>query len=98
MATDDLHRRSAPARSRRAAPLLLLALAQCTSLGPFEGPQLAAEQHTLCYNRAASTPEQLHTLATQACGGSAPRLIEQVMDLSACPILVPMRVSFACST
>jgi hypothetical protein len=96
MATDDLHRSAARKRRRRAAALLLLGLTQCSSLGPFEGPQLAGQQHTLCYNRAAASPEELQTLATQACGGAAPRLLDQTIDWSACPLLVPMRVSFAC--
>jgi hypothetical protein len=94
MPTGDRHRLTARGR---AASLLLLALAQCSSFAPFEGPQLADRQHTLCYNRAAASPEQLHTLATQACGGAAPQLLDQAIDLSACPILVPVRVSFACA-
>lgn len=88
--------RSVPGR-RRILPLLpLLALAQCSALGPFEGPQPNAEQHSLCYNRASATPEQLHALAVQACGGRAPQFVNHLIDLSACPILVPVRVSFAC--
>jgi hypothetical protein len=90
--------RSRPRRCRRAAALLLLTLAQCSEFAPFEGPQPAAAQHSLCYNRANATPEQLRALASQACGGTEPRLLEQVMDFGACPILVPMRVSFACGT
>ena len=97
MASDDLHRLSAR-RMRRAATLLLLGLAQCSELGPFEGPAPSAELHSLCYTRAAASPEQLHTLATQACSGAEPRFVLQQVDLSACPLLVPMRVSFACAS
>jgi len=95
MATDDRHRRS---RLRRAALLpALLALVQCSELGPFEGPQPTAEEHTICYNRASATPDQLHTLARQACGGKQPQFVDHTIDLSACPILVPVRVSFDCA-
>jgi hypothetical protein len=88
-----------PRRSvrRTAALLSLLTLAQCSELGPFEGPQPSAEQHSLCYNRASASPEQLHALAVQACGGKAPQFVDHTIDLSACPILVPVRVSFACA-
>jgi len=96
MASDDLHRRRGR-RPRRAAVLFLLGLAQCSELGPFEGPAPSADLHSLCYTRGAATPDQLTTLATQACGGASPRFVGQELDLSACPLLVPMRVSFACS-
>ena len=85
-------------RMRRISILALLALAQCSELGPYEGPAPSADLHSLCYNRASATPEQLHTLATQACGGAEPRFVVQEMDLSACPLLIPMRVSFACAS
>jgi hypothetical protein len=96
MASDDRHRLSAR-HLRRAAVLLLLGLAQCSELGPYEGPAPSADLHSLCYNRVSATPDQLHTVATQACSGAEPRFVLQQMDLTACPLLIPMRVSFACA-
>jgi hypothetical protein len=82
----------------RAGALLLLGLAQCTTIAPFEGPQPAADEHALCYNSHATTPEQLHALAAQACGGSEPRFLAQQTNLSDCPLLVPILVSFGCAS
>jgi hypothetical protein len=95
MARDDRHRAG---RCRAAAVVALLILANCSSLGAFEGPQASDDEHTLCYNRAETTPDQLHALATEACAGTTPRFLRQDADFSACPLLVPMRLAFACGT
>ena len=83
---------------RVVAPVLMIALVQCSSLGPFEGPdpQGAGDAHTLCYNRASTTPQQLHATAVAACGTGEPHFLEQNLDYSACPLLVPERLSFTC--
>jgi hypothetical protein len=91
MATDDLHR--GLVGMRRAGWALVLGLAGCAA---FEGPQPSDTQHTLCYTRAASDPDQLHTLAKEACGTTEPRFEKQEMDLTACPLLVPERIYFSC--
>lgn len=98
MARTDLHRLSARPRAlrRRLAVLGLLGLAHCSSMGPFEGPQPNADDHALCYNRATADLDQLHRLAKEACGGAEPRVLNQGMELSACPLLVPERLVFAC--
>ena len=95
MATDDLHR--LPARrggTRRGLGFaLLFGLAGCAA---FEGPQPSDAVHTLCYTRLSTSPEQVHTIAQQACGGGTPTFQKQEVDLSACPVLVPERLYFGC--
>jgi hypothetical protein len=77
---------------------LALGLLGCSSLGAYEGPQANADEHTLCYTRAATTTEQLKTLAKEACGGTEPQMHQQQMDWAACPLLVPERLYFSCAT
>ncbi len=100
MATDDVHglcTRAARAR-RIVAPLVLVALAQCSELGPFEGPAPTADAHSLCYNRTSTDQKQLRTVAVAACAGSEPQFLAQNLDFSACPLLMPERLSFSCGT
>jgi hypothetical protein len=89
MARRDLH------RMRRDAAALgaLLLLGGC---GGFEGPQASDNVHTLCYTRLSTGADEVRTLAKQACNGAAPQFRGQHMDLSACPILTPERIYFAC--
>ncbi|HUK60171.1 MAG TPA: hypothetical protein VLV50_13155 [Stellaceae bacterium] len=89
MANDDLHR-----PRDRVLILLLLGLSGC---GAFEGPPVGEEQHTICYSRLATSPDQLHTLAKNACSGAEPRFEKQSTDVSACPLLVPERLYFSCA-
>jgi hypothetical protein len=96
MASNDLHRPRARAARLGLVSMVLAALSACTSLGPFEGPQPSADEHALCYSRAATTPDQLHTTARAACGGGEVQFLKQETDLSACPLLVPMRLHFTC--
>lgn len=99
MPIDDLHRIRLPRRGRRiAAALALLTLTQCTNLAPFEGPQPSADAHSICYNRAATNEAAVRRLAAAACNGGAPRLLAQGFDLSDCPLLVPMQLSFTCTS
>jgi hypothetical protein len=72
---------------------LALGLTACAA---FEGPLVGEDEHTICYSRLETTPDQLRTLATEACGGADPRFDKQAMDISACPVLVPQRIYFAC--
>lgn len=105
MATDDLHRpgahHAAPrivvrkrAFAARLSLALLLGLCGC---GAFEAPQAGEEEHTLCYTRLATSPDQLHTLAKNSCSGAEPRYDKQATDVSACPLFVPERLYFSCT-
>jgi hypothetical protein len=112
MATVDLHRLSARelavatrvgkcgmmAARFCATAVLALGLIGCASFGPYEGPQAKNDEHTLCYIRTATTPEQLQTLAKEACNGVEPHLHQQELDWAACPLLVPERLYFSCGT
>jgi hypothetical protein len=89
MANDDLHRPHG-----RVLILLLLGLVGCAA---FEGPAVGEDQHTICYSRLATNPDQLHTLAKNACSGTEPRFEKQSTDVSACPLLVPERLYFSCT-
>lgn len=101
MATEELHRLGAGqpagpigALIRRLPFALMLGLAGCAA---FEGPQVGEDEHTICYSRLATSPDQLHTLAKDACSGSEPRFDKQSTDISVCPLLVPERLYFSCS-
>ncbi len=112
MATDDLHRpgahdaaprivvRKRAFAARLGAPIACLSLALLLGLcgcGAFEAPQAGEEEHTLCYTRLATSPDQLHTLAKTSCSGAEPRYDKQATDVSACPLLVPERLYFSCT-
>jgi hypothetical protein len=96
MASDDLHRLAAGTARLGPAAILLAVLTACASLGPFEGPQPSADEHALCYTSAATTPDQLHATARAACGGGDAQVVKQETNLSACPLLTPMRLYFTC--
>lgn len=87
--------RPALASAGRTAVSALLALALC-GCAAFEGPQLSASEHSICYTRLETGLDQLHALARQACDGGTPRFIGESLDFSACPLLVPERARFAC--
>jgi hypothetical protein len=76
-----------------AVRFLLMALVQCSA---FEGPAPSTQTHSLCYNRMSTSREQLRALAATTCNGGTPHYLAQSLDLSACPLLVPMRLNFAC--
>lgn len=81
---------------RLGGALLCLGAAQCTTVAAFEGPQPDADTHSICYTRLASSAAEVQTLARQICTGGEPKLTKQGVDLSVCPLLVPVRVSFSC--
>lgn len=82
---------------RPAALLLLVALAGCSTIAPFEAAQPADNQYAVCYNRMGATPQQVRSIAGLECtGGAKPHLLRQEMNLSACPLLTPMRAIYAC--
>jgi hypothetical protein len=93
----DRPRDSRCSRTWRGAVILLLGLGQCTSIGPFEGPQPSGDLHAICYTKLAATPEALHELAVQICGGGEPQVKEQGVNIASCPVLVPVRLSFSCA-
>jgi hypothetical protein len=74
--------------------MLMLGLSGC---GAFEGPQVGADEHTICYSRLATNPDQLRTLAKNSCGGAEPRFDKQSTDVSVCPLLIPERLYFSCA-
>lgn len=90
MANKDVHRPGLHA-------LILLATLALCGCGAFEGPQAGDDEHTLCYSRLATSPDQLHTLAKNSCSGAEPRFDKQSTDISACPLLVPERLYFSCA-
>ena len=52
---------------------------------------------SVCYNKLRSTPQQVVAIAAQECGsGPAPLLIQQRLDIRACPLLTPVRATFTC--
>jgi hypothetical protein len=93
----DRPRDSQRRQAWRGAAILLLGLSHCTSIGPFEGPQPSADLHAICYTKMSATPEALHELAVQICGGGEPQVKEQGVDIASCPLLVPIRLSFSCA-
>lgn len=85
---------------------LLASLGGCGTgfLAPFDAeprapPKGASEEFTrvgICYNRETTTPQEIAALARANCGpGTTPHLIGQDF-LASCPLLTPMRATFAC--
>jgi len=97
MVPEVLHRLGTRAWRRGLIALIVGVQSACTSLGPFEGPQPNADERALCYSSAATTPDQLRTTARDACGGGAAQFLHQETNLSACPLLTPIRLNFTCS-
>jgi hypothetical protein len=82
----------------------LLLLAGCSQAVPYEwsprearkGPGESLPRVGVCYNAMFTTPEQVRATAEEACTGiGSPQLVEQDMRL-ACPLLTPVRATFAC--
>lgn len=83
---------------------------QTPSLGPGGQQQATAQELvtaaglnpayapvSVCYSRLAASPDQVKAVAAEECGkGETPRLVDQGVDLSACPLLVPIRATFSC--
>ncbi len=52
---------------------------------------------SVCYSRLAATPDQVSAVAASECGkGEMPLLVDQGVDLTACPVLIPTRATFRC--
>ncbi|MGH6990488.1 MAG: hypothetical protein ACREE3_11385 [Stellaceae bacterium] len=61
------------------------------------GATLADAPVSVCYSRLASAPDQVKAVAASECGkGTTPKLVDQGMDLTACPVLIPVRATFSC--
>jgi hypothetical protein len=89
--------------------VLLAGLTQCgrpaSVLPPFEtvAPTVkneaanAALRVSVCYNSFTTTAEQVRTIAADSCGAeTTPRPVERDLTLAHCPILEPLRATFAC--
>jgi hypothetical protein len=94
---------------RIALAALLAGLAQCgrpaSVLPPFETvaptvknePANAALRVSVCYNSFTTTAEQVRAIAADSCGAeTTPRPIERDLTLAHCPVLEPLRATFAC--
>jgi hypothetical protein len=87
---------------RATAPVLLLGLSACGTLTPFgtapaDTPGVTAPTVAICYNRLGATPKEVEAAAAPDCGPKTqPRFVEQEWNLSACPMLTPIRATFAC--
>jgi len=88
---------------------LLFALTRCSqlrdSLPPFETeppPLLKSETEpvprvAVCYNSLTATAERVREIAAVSCGpGTTPAPLSRDESLRNCPVLTPMRVTFAC--
>lgn len=93
-----------PGRILRAAAVLALLSGCGAEFEPFEAaprpiPSHGAEQEDrvgICYNALFSTPDKVRETASQACGpGLTPVPEKQDLRL-ACPLLLPIRATFAC--
>ncbi|MGH6977487.1 MAG: hypothetical protein ACREED_10720 [Stellaceae bacterium] len=52
---------------------------------------------SICYSRLASRPEQVEAMAAQECNkGEMAKLVDQGIDLIACPLFIPVRATFSC--
>jgi len=52
---------------------------------------------SICYSRLASNPAQVQAMAAQECDkGETPKLVDQGVDLVACPLFIPVRATFSC--
>jgi hypothetical protein len=83
--------------------IVLLAACDASDLPPFETAPLAASAGDatprvgFCYNRDTATPTEILALARKACSpGTSPRFVSNRLSPTACPILTPSRVTFAC--
>ncbi|HXP32196.1 MAG TPA: hypothetical protein VN832_13965 [Stellaceae bacterium] len=85
-------------RRRLMALTVLIGLAACSTIAPFEAAQPADDEYAVCYARIGATPQQVRQLVVPECAaGSEPRLVSQAMDLAACPLFTPIRAVFKCA-
>jgi hypothetical protein len=93
---------------RIAVAALLSALVQCSALSgalpPFEtvtpparGDAAAVTRVSVCYNSLTTTADQVRAIAADSCGSdTTPRPLERDLTLNNCPVLEPLRATFAC--
>ena len=94
---------------RIALAVLLAGLAQCgrpaSVLPPFEtvaptvknAPADAPLRVSVCYNSFTTTADQVRAIAADSCGAETmPRPLERDLTLAHCPVLEPLRATFAC--
>jgi hypothetical protein len=93
---------------RIAVAVLLTGLFQCGSptgvLPPFEtvvppakGDAATVTRVSVCYNSLTTTADQVRAIAADSCGSeTTPRPLERDLTLTNCPILEPLRATFAC--
>jgi hypothetical protein len=88
---------------------LVAGLAQCgrpaSVLPPFETvapvvknePANASLRVSVCYNSFTTTADQVRAIAADSCGAeTTPRPLERDLTLAHCPVLEPLRATFAC--
>lgn len=52
---------------------------------------------SICYSRLSTNPAQVAAMAAEECNkGETPKLVDQGVDLVACPLLIPVRATFSC--
>ncbi len=52
----------------------------------------------ICYSRLWNSADSVRSAALQACGGKgSPRVVDQGIDLDACPLLTPTHATYTCS-
>ena len=52
---------------------------------------------SICYSRLSTQPAQVAALAAEECNkGETPKLVDQGVDLTACPLFIPVRATFSC--
>lgn len=61
------------------------------------GASLAYAPVSICYSRLATNPAQVEAMAAEECDkGETPKLVDQGVDLVACPLFIPVRATFSC--
>lgn len=95
-----------PIGYRLAAASLLLALAACGILPPYEtvppplkrGEQNPGPRVAVCYNPLTTTADAVRAIAAASCeAGTTPKPIEGSIGLDSCPLLIPERGIFVCT-
>jgi hypothetical protein len=89
---------------RIAVAALLTGLVQCGVLPPFEtvtppakGEAADFTRVSVCYNSLTTTADQVRAIAADSCGAeTTPRPLERDLTLTNCPLLEPLRATFAC--
>lgn len=83
---------------------------QTPNLGPGGQPQQTPQEMvasagaspadapvSICYSRLSTQPTQVAALAAEECNkGETAKLVDQGVDLTACPLFIPVRATFSC--